>query len=312
MDDVLRFTTLFRSDPLYGRLLADEPEAFTRYTLQRVGSSQRMILRWLARAISSAQGDGSVRPGEPQEIAVMLLLIAQSAVLSHGTVADLISEAGWERELRAALDGAAETVNGASSAAQTSRDGGSISHSRPMSAADVLVVGGGITGAGVALDAASRGLRVTLIEADDLAFDETSRFSSKLVHGGLRYLATGDIATARESAHERHLLMTTIAPHLIRPLGQLLPFSHGVTLRQRAAGAVGMALGDLLRMRAHTPPQRAARPGARVGAHRCSAGARSRSARSARGRAVLRRPARRQMHDSWRQWRGPQRAWAPA
>ncbi|WKT88600.1 TetR/AcrR family transcriptional regulator [Microbacterium maritypicum] len=105
VDDVLRFTTLFRSDPLYGRLLADEPEAFTRYTLQRVGSSQRMILRWLARAISSAQGDGSVRPGEPQEIAVMLLLIAQSAVLSHGTVADLISEAGWERELRAALDG---------------------------------------------------------------------------------------------------------------------------------------------------------------------------------------------------------------
>ncbi|MGI0519859.1 TetR/AcrR family transcriptional regulator [Microbacterium maritypicum] len=105
VDDVLRFTTLFRSDALYGRLLADEPEAFTRYTLQRVGSSQRMILRWLARAISSAQGDGSVRPGEPQEIAVMLLLIAQSAVLSHGTVADLISEAGWERELRAALDG---------------------------------------------------------------------------------------------------------------------------------------------------------------------------------------------------------------
>lgn len=105
VDDVLRFTTLFRSDPLYGRLLADEPEAFTRYTLQRVGSSQRMILRWLARAISSAQSDGSVRPGEPQEIAVMLLLIAQSAVLSHGTVADLISEAGWERELRAALDG---------------------------------------------------------------------------------------------------------------------------------------------------------------------------------------------------------------
>ena len=105
VDDVLRFTTLFLSDPLYGRLLADEPEAFTRYTLQRVGSSQRMILRWLARAISSAQGDGSVRPGEPQEIAVMLLLIAQSAVLSHGTVADLISEAGWERELRAALDG---------------------------------------------------------------------------------------------------------------------------------------------------------------------------------------------------------------
>ncbi|WP_223586373.1 glycerol-3-phosphate dehydrogenase/oxidase [Microbacterium sp. OVT16B] len=118
--------------------------------------------------------------------------------------------------------------------------------------ADVLVVGGGITGVGAALDAASRGLRVVLIEAEDLAFG-TSRFSSKLVHGGLRYLATGDVATARESALERHLLMTTIAPHLIHPLAQLLPFSPGVALRQRAAGAVGMGLGDLLRMRARTP-----------------------------------------------------------
>lgn len=117
---------------------------------------------------------------------------------------------------------------------------------------DVLVVGGGITGVGVALDAASRGLSVTLIEAEDLAFG-TSRFSSKLVHGGLRYLATGDVATAQESAFERHLLMTAIAPHLIRPLGQLLPFVPGVSMRQRAAGSAGMLLGDLLRMRAHTP-----------------------------------------------------------
>lgn len=118
--------------------------------------------------------------------------------------------------------------------------------------ADVLVVGGGITGVGTALDAASRGLRVTLIEAEDLAFG-TSRFSSKLVHGGLRYLATGDVATAEESARERHLLMTVIAPHLIRPLGQLLPFSPSVSARQRAAGVAGMTMGDLLRLRARTP-----------------------------------------------------------
>ncbi|WP_439901823.1 glycerol-3-phosphate dehydrogenase/oxidase [Microbacterium azadirachtae] len=117
--------------------------------------------------------------------------------------------------------------------------------------ADLLVVGGGITGAGAALDAVSRGLSVVLIEAEDLAFG-TSRFSSKLVHGGLRYLATGDIATARESATERHLLMTRIAPHLIRPMAQLLPFSPAVTARQRATGAVGFALGDLLRLRAGT------------------------------------------------------------
>lgn len=116
---------------------------------------------------------------------------------------------------------------------------------------DVLVVGGGITGAGVALDAASRGLSVTLIEARDLAFG-TSRFSSKLVHGGLRYLATGDFATARESAQERHLLMTAIAPHLIRSLPQLLPFVPGVTLAQRFAGAAGMSVGDVLRLQART------------------------------------------------------------
>lgn len=105
VDDVLRFSARFRTDAVYGRLLDDEPEAFTRYTLQRVGSSQRMILAWLATAIQAAQDDGSVRRGDPREIAVMLLLIAQSAVLSHGTVTELIDEAAWERELRAALDG---------------------------------------------------------------------------------------------------------------------------------------------------------------------------------------------------------------
>ncbi|KAG4065375.1 hypothetical protein HA402_006737 [Bradysia odoriphaga] len=124
----------------------------------------------------------------------------------------------------------------------------------------------GITGVGVALDAASRGLSVALIEAEDLAFG-TSRFSSKLVHGGLRYLATGDVATARESAVERHLLMTVIAPHLIRPLGQLLPFADGISATQRVGGAVGMAMGDLLRMRARTP--RRVLPGPRpIGARR--------------------------------------------
>ncbi|MCI1018220.1 TetR/AcrR family transcriptional regulator [Microbacterium sp. C5A9] len=105
VDDVLRFSALFRADSVYGRLLADEPEVFTRYTLQRVGSSQRLILHWLAASIRTTQQGGTVRQGEPDEIAVMLLLIAQSAVLSHGTVSELISEASWERELRTALDG---------------------------------------------------------------------------------------------------------------------------------------------------------------------------------------------------------------
>ncbi|ANJ29007.1 glycerol-3-phosphate dehydrogenase [Agromyces aureus] len=124
---------------------------------------------------------------------------------------------------------------------------------------DVLVIGGGVTGAGVALDAASRGLSVVLAEAHDLAFG-TSRWSSKLVHGGLRYLATGDIAVARESAGERHLLMTRIAPHLVRSLPQLLPFTPVLSTRQRLAGAAGMRLGDGLRMLARTPGEVLAHP----------------------------------------------------
>lgn len=87
---------------------------------------------------------------------------------------------------------------------------------------DVLVVGGGITGAGVALEAASRGLSVALLERRDLAFG-TSRWSSKLVHGGLRYLAHGDFALAWESARERAALIDTVAPHLVRPLPSSWP-----------------------------------------------------------------------------------------
>ncbi len=105
VDDILRFIGRFRSDAVFARLLEDEPEVFTRYTLQRVGASQRMILAWLTDAVSAAQHDGSARRGDARQISVMLLMIAQSAVLSHGTVADLIDEDAWHSELRAALDG---------------------------------------------------------------------------------------------------------------------------------------------------------------------------------------------------------------
>ena len=117
---------------------------------------------------------------------------------------------------------------------------------------DVLVIGGGVTGTGVALDAAARGLSVVLVEAHDLAFG-TSRWSSKLVHGGLRYLAKGNIGVARESAVERHLLMTRTAPHLVRALPQVVPLVPAVTTRQRVLGGLGFGLGDGLRLIAGTP-----------------------------------------------------------
>ncbi len=117
---------------------------------------------------------------------------------------------------------------------------------------DVLVIGGGVTGTGVALDAATRGLRTVLVERHDLAFG-TSRWSSKLVHGGLRYLAGGGVGIAHESAVERHILLTTTALHLTRSIPQLVPLLPEVTAAQRMLTRVGFAAGDVLRRSAGTP-----------------------------------------------------------
>ncbi|ASR38168.1 glycerol-3-phosphate dehydrogenase [Prauserella marina] len=124
---------------------------------------------------------------------------------------------------------------------------------------DVLVVGGGVTGAGIALDAASRGLSVALVEAKDLAFG-TSRWSSKLVHGGLRYLANGEVGLAMESARERGILLTTTAPHLTRPLPQLFPLYDDTALASRLLTDAGLHAGNLLRTAARTPGKLLPRP----------------------------------------------------
>ncbi|GAA1332531.1 glycerol-3-phosphate dehydrogenase/oxidase [Actinocatenispora thailandica] len=124
---------------------------------------------------------------------------------------------------------------------------------------DVLVVGGGVVGAGVALDAASRGLSVALLERDDLAAG-TSSASSKLVHGGLRYLAAGDVPLAWESAAERHILMQTVAPHLVRSLPFVTPYGPGFVSPRGALATVGTHLADLLRRAARTPGHRLPAP----------------------------------------------------
>lgn len=95
-------------------------------------------------------------------------------------------------------------------------DGGSV---------DVLVVGGGVTGAGIALDAVTRGLSTALVEARDFASGTSSR-SSKLFHGGLRYLEQMDVGLVREALRERDLMLTRLAPHLVRPVSFLYPLTH--------------------------------------------------------------------------------------
>jgi glycerol-3-phosphate dehydrogenase len=117
---------------------------------------------------------------------------------------------------------------------------------------DVVVIGGGITGTGIALDSATRGLRVVLVEKHDLAFG-TSRWSSKLVHGGLRYLATGNVGIARRSAVERGILMTRNAPHLVRAMPQLVPLLPSMGRAERALVRSGFLAGDALRRLAGTP-----------------------------------------------------------
>ena len=109
---------------------------------------------------------------------------------------------------------------------------------------DVLVIGGGVTGVGAALDAASRGLKVALVEASDLASGTSSR-SSKLIHGGLRYLEQYDFKLVREALHERELMVSTLAPHLVKPLAFLYPLHEKV--RERTYVGAGLALYDALR-----------------------------------------------------------------
>src|SRR5205823_13393400 len=109
---------------------------------------------------------------------------------------------------------------------------------------DLLVIGGGITGAGVALDAASRGLRTALVERGDFAAGTSSR-SSKLVHGGLRYLQQKEFRLVYEALAERQRLLR-LAPHLVKPLPFLIPvFASGVAGKAKArtrARGIGIAL----------------------------------------------------------------------
>ena len=108
---------------------------------------------------------------------------------------------------------------------------------------DILVIGGGVTGVGCALDAVTRGLKVGLVEQRDLASGTSSR-SSKLLHGGLRYLEQRDFALVREALHERGLLAHTVSPHLVRTVSFMIPLTR--RFWQRVYYGAGVLLYDLL------------------------------------------------------------------
>jgi glycerol-3-phosphate dehydrogenase len=113
---------------------------------------------------------------------------------------------------------------------------------------DIVVIGGGVTGAGIALDAATRGLTVALVEQRDLAAGTSSR-SSKLIHGGLRYLEQLDFSLVREALRERSLILEDLAPHLVQPVSFLYPLQHRGW--ERLYVGAGVTLYDTLGGRQH-------------------------------------------------------------
>ena len=266
-----------------------------------------------ARRSRDGQADGSVRAGDPALLARSLLLAAHGFVLSRRTrwpTTSVTEEPTSTTELRALRPRAGDL------AAMTPhcRDAGPASWpTRRRHRVDVLVVGLGVTGAGVALDAASRGLTALAVDAHDLAFG-TSRWSSKLVHGGLRYLANGQVGVAHESAVERGILMDGTAPHLTRPLPMLLPLMSSVVPRPgrpdpRSACAPATPCASRAAPRRRTLP----RAPPRVGAPR-----RCRLAPGAAPRRPARRPRCRGTASSrttpgwWSRSPGPRPRTAPA
>ena len=212
-----------RANELFRKIVHVDPELLLPYLLERRGRTQDGLLAG-ARGRRSREGqrDGSVRDGDPALLARSVLLTAHGFLLSGD------HDDGPSPRPSAAFDGELQRPRRRATSARERPPWTPYAGARELSEAtdgrvvDLLVVGLGVTGAGVALDAASRGLSVVAVDAHDLAFG-TSRWSSKLVHGGLRYLANGQVGVAHESAVERGVLMTRTAPHLTRALPMLIP-----------------------------------------------------------------------------------------
>jgi glycerol-3-phosphate dehydrogenase len=165
---------------------------------------------------------------------------------------------------------------------------------------DVVVIGGGVVGAGAALDAATRGLKVALVEARDMASGTSSR-SSKMFHGGLRYLEQLEFGLVREALHERELSLKPLAPHLVKPLPFLFP------LTKRWWERPYMAAG-YLPLRPAGRRQVGARPEAHVPRRCAAAGARPQAQLAGRRHPLLRhRRRRRPAHHDPGPHRGPLR-----
>ena len=283
VDEVVGTVRALRDNELFVRIVELDPELLLPYLLSRRGRSQDAILALTEQQIRAGQETGAVRAGNPIAIARSMLLTAHGFVLSAHTMVDDARDRGRARRRAPAGPGPGpRAVTG-----QRITPG----LAGLPDEVDLVVIGLGVTGAGVALDAVTRGLSVLAVDAHDLAFG-TSRWSSKLVHGGLRYLANGQVGVAHESAVERGILMEVTAPHLTHALPFLIPLTSSVSGLQGGVARGGIMAGDLLRRGARTSRDHPAHPAPDLGHRGHLAGARPAALRPARRAPLLGRPAR--------------------
>ena len=258
--EVVATTRALRDNGLFVRIVELDAELLLPYLLTRRGRSQEAIAELTAgasargsRTAASATATRSRSPGpccSPP---------TGSCCSAHTMVDDEVGEDD--------LDGELEHLVAAVVAPMTRGRIRAGLAERPDARSTSSSSGLGVTGAGVALDAVSRGLSVLAVDAHDLAFG-TSRWSRKLVHGGLRYLANGQVGVAHESAVERGILMEVTAPHLTHALPMLLPLDGPRRPRARRRSLrAGLRAGDLLRVAARTSRETLPRPAA-LSAHR--------------------------------------------
>ena len=256
-EGVVGIVRRLRADELLRRIIDLDPDVLLPYLLDRRGRSQDYLATSLAGLIRKGQRHESIREGDADVLARSLLLACHGFALSAHTMTGATERrrASPSRDADVSAPTTASSVsswNGSCSRDRRGRDGKiHVGLDDIPERTDVLVIGLGITGAGVALDAVTRGLDVVAVDAEDVAFG-TSRWSSKLVHGGLRYLAKGQLDVAHESAVERGILMQTTAPHLVRALPMLMPLTPSVGRAQASLARHGIRAGDLLRLAART------------------------------------------------------------
>ncbi len=251
---------VFATSPLLASIGERDPEFLIPYVTDRFGSSQQLILDQIGSLIELGTADGSIEAGRRHRDHAAAGAAGRGPVLEGPAETRHLRGSPWPNCGRClngtSPPGAHHDGRRTDPQARHSKHGQDLDQRRnPPARAGARGRATPWTwrwwaaaspGPGVALDAVSRGLSVALIESNDFG-SGTSGYSSKLVHGGLRYLTKADFPVAWESAVERRWLMQSIAPHLVHPLGFIIPDAKDSPAHEAMVAGAGVVLYDLLR-----------------------------------------------------------------